>query len=380
MKTILLRAMTKMKYWLTGLVVVGFLFAGMRVLALNKGRLTSGGDASTFYLRTYELWYYGPYRMRQGEKVAPLRTRNLSDMIAVQKHQPYHEVIRAQGFQSVDLSRAGSGHFEIAVRYKENTGYFLLDSGAGNNIMFRSFAESCGIKGQPTPTSMGMMNITELKGAKTSEDFPVVFSQVFLLQPDQDRLPKPDEAIAIRWQSVGIIGAGFLREYRAILDYGSDTLFLSVKKSDEASARLKKELLLLGYHPVRLQWRKNAGFWNIPVNFGTNTVEFTVDSGSSITSVDSELANRLHIEVLNGATQPMTGVDYSAGAKTGRSQLCSLMVDGFQTDFGGVWVTSKGKHNGPDDAILGNDLLALYSAVLDFGGETLYLKPHSAKK
>jgi predicted aspartyl protease len=368
-----------MKYWLTGFVFFVFLIAGMTLWSLSEGRSTSGVEDSTFYLRTYELWYYGPYRMRQGEKVAPLRTRNPSDMIIVRKHQTYLEAIRAQGFQSVDLSRAGSGHFEIAVRYKASTGYFLIDSGAGNNIIFRSFSELCGIKGRLTPTSIGMMNITELKGARTSEDFPVAFSQVFLIRPDQDRLPKPDEAIAIRWESVGIIGAGFLREYRAILDYGSDTLFLSVRKSDEPSARLKKELLLLGYHPIRLQWRKNLGFWNVPVNIGTNTVEFTVDTGSSTTSVDSELANRLHIEVRDGATQPMTGVDHRAGAKAGRSQLCSLTVDGVQADFGGVWVTSKGNHNGSDDAILGNDLLALYSAVLDFGAETLYLKPPSAK-
>jgi hypothetical protein len=51
-----------------------------------------------------------------------------------------------------------------------------------------------------------------------------------------------------------------------------------------------------------------------------------------------------------------------------------LEMDGFTAHLrNGIWITDPGVNN-PPGALIGNDLLALYGAVLDCGEEILYLR------
>lgn len=348
--------------------LAAFLFLGWTLIC--------GADESCFYLRSKELYYSGPYPLRQGVEVAPVRSRSQQhDLIVINKDQPYHNLLRQEGYKRIDLHRTGAGFFELSMRYQGHLGHFMVDSGAGNQMIYQPFAQLCDMEVHLTETRIGPLPFVTVRDMESENKVPIRFVEDFWVRPPREPSLQPDEVSPNRWESFGIIGSSFLKRNKAILDYNSESLFIMPEKSSaEGVVLFKNKMAALGYHSIPLRWQNTSGHWMVTGFVGTNSADFVVDSGSTTTSADRPIAADLGLDA-EGSRLRCLGEVQDADADVFRSNMHDLTVNGVPVHLrNSIWITTAGAHN-QAGAEMGNDLLALHGAVLDFGEDVLYLKP-----
>jgi len=85
------------------------------------------------------------------------------------------------GYRRIDLRRTGSSFFELSVRCRDRFGYFLVDSGSGNEMLYQTFADACGQEHHTiTDTTLGAVRLEPRKGRAFPQ--PLVLVLVVVLE------------------------------------------------------------------------------------------------------------------------------------------------------------------------------------------------------
>ena len=202
----------------------------------------------------------------------------------------------------------------------------------------------------------------------------------FIVRPD--RLA-PSNYVSVtdpdRWLSFGIIGSGFLRRHRAVMDYASEYLFLDLapERRPHETGVSRKAMQQEGYTAIPMQWDDKTRQWTLSGKLNDAPLTFQLDTGTNVTCVDRPLASKISFSDRETETG-LTGEAHQKGAKAGRVRVTELRLGDFLTQVTHVYLTPVGGHNSPG-CLIGADTLVMHRAVLDFGENMLYLRCASVK-
>ena len=174
----------------------------------------------------------------------------------------------------------------------------------------------------------------------------------------------------------GLIGADTLLDYASVLDYGHQQL--SFKVDSSIPSQLASVMARSGF--TRIPMAVEQGHFTVPCLIEGRTYRMVVDTGSFITLVDRAfmrrqgvvgVRTRLSGENISGHTHPVTATrfrQFAVGAFTFPPVPVGI------TDLSEAW-SSKVPDNRPAlVGLLGGELLAERSAVIDIGAMALYLR------
>ncbi|MBU4200993.1 MAG: aspartyl protease family protein [Verrucomicrobia bacterium] len=325
----------------------------------------------TIFLRSNLNWYFGPYKLKQAQAILG-RDKHLTTIVQKQ-NSPLEALLTQSGYKKTRLCLTGSGLYEMPVRCGDRDAYFLVDSGAGNYLIFQSLIDSWNLATTKTSTSIGEMTLVSLHnfgfGVDPTERALVIPNKHTKFRPnDPDLLPD-------RWEAFGIIGSPFIKTTKAIMDCSSGSLFLhDPDKSLADRIGLDSLMKTNGYQSIEMRWNDERKKWFLPISMDGNKWDGCVDTGSSVTCIDAALAGKLGTEI-PGTSSPLRGATHDdAKDRTWRVSIREFKLGAFTTCFPYINViSSPGGHNKPG-VELGNDILLTHCAVIDFGRNKLYLK------
>jgi Aspartyl protease len=180
----------------------------------------------------------------------------------------------------------------------------------------------------------------------------------------------------------GLLGAPFLKDKAAVIDYGSVQLFLQDGAHQPVPAAAAERASLLrnaGYVELPLTLRAN-GMPDVIADLNGEPALFLVDSGAQLTTLDQALADRLKL-----AQQDTPG---KANRFLDGSEVPLRFASVERLDLGGIsaplgkavlmpmaksneWRQVKGYP--PWAGLLGAELLQYFGAVIDFDASKLFL-------
>ena len=183
-----------------------------------------------------------------------------------------------------------------------------------------------------------------------------------------------------------VLGLDFLRRNFAVLDCGSRRLFTrQVALSDEAQRDLDDTLRRAGFREIGLQLKTPPAL-TLAARVNGEPVEMLLDSGAVWSCVDERQCARLKLKPM-----PSTARITGAGA-TGRRSVAVADVKSLRLgevdlkdnmlalfDLADWGFAAPGKALSEVQGILGGDLLAATSAVIDCQRLKLWLKPTARK-
>ncbi len=139
------------------------------------------------------------------------------------------EFIEAQGFYRVPLKRLATGHYLFSAKINGVPGDFILDTGASTScigftdsahfllISEESIIKAAGAGAINMETMLSRRNVFSIKNWEIKNMDFVLFD-----------LSHVNEALSqVHEEPVhGIIGADFLKQHRAVIDYGRNCFYL----------------------------------------------------------------------------------------------------------------------------------------------------------
>jgi len=133
------------------------------------------------------------------------------------------------GFRQVPLTRTGVGHFQTAGQLNGRPVAVLIDTGAASTVLSLELAQELGLTLQKAPHQGGGAGAARLDVYFA----PDAVLQLGALRPRSQALMAVDlthanQALALKGQSPVdvILGADVFDAHAAVIDYGSNSLFL----------------------------------------------------------------------------------------------------------------------------------------------------------
>jgi len=316
-----------------------------------------------FYVRTSGNWYLGPFSSDDTAIIKVMRQPLLADL-------------EARGYEAVGLTRTGSGLFEIPFAIQGHKGSFLLDSGAGNYLIYESLVKACGLEAIEANSNIGKVSWVFPKNVAVGDRQLDGFSEPFRLRPSGGE-PRRTSPLLVpdSWVSCGIVGAHFLRKYHAVLDFASETVFLKYEEGSNNTTfqSFENTMKRFGYSAITMTYNADRFAWTVPGSVDGKALTFTLDTGANTTGLDLPLAEDKGFTMSDQTSTPMQGEMVKANARVSRLRVSNLKVGSFATLLDRICVYSSGwGHHGPA-ASIGTDLLARHAAIIDFGNDKLYL-------
>ncbi len=135
----------------------------------------------------------------------------------------------AAGFRRLPLTRTGVGHFQMAGHLNERPVAILIDTGAAGTVINLELAQELGLARekaahQGAGAGAARLDIYYAPGA----DLRLGDFRPRLRQPMAIDLTHANQALALKGQSAVdvVLGADVFDAHSAVIDYGSNALFL----------------------------------------------------------------------------------------------------------------------------------------------------------
>lgn len=137
--------------------------------------------------------------------------------------------LESQGFYRIPLKRLATGHYLFSAKINSVSGNFILDTGASNScigftesshfllISEESIIKAAGAGAVNMETMLSRKNEFNIQGWSLKNMDFVLFD---LSHVNEALLQANEDAIH------GIIGADFLKERRAVIDYGRNCFYV----------------------------------------------------------------------------------------------------------------------------------------------------------
>ena len=143
-------------------------------------------------------------------------------------------LLKHQGYTRLKLSKNAVGHFMTKIVYKKQELNAIIDSGASNTVFEKAWTEAQGYKIKLIETQGGGVGSSEVDiySAQNKSKFAIGSSKIrpkLLYSMDFTHINT-----ALKTNNIDeiqcIIGADYLNEYHAIIDYKKEQLFLRKRK------------------------------------------------------------------------------------------------------------------------------------------------------
>ncbi len=286
------------------------------------------------------------------------------------------------GFRGIHLLRGSQNHLLIFTKVNGSFAMFGVDTGApitafnsesGELFKVRAvppgapIPSSIRIGGQPVP--IGLVDDLQAGDVKLGIR-PVAL--VNLSHINEAKLYVNGRRRVME----GLIGADTLLDYSCVLDYARQQL--SFKMESTGASHLASSMARSGY--TRVPMAIEQGHFTVPCLLEGHPYRMVVDTGSFITLVDRAFMRRQGVfgartrlsgENINGHTHPVTATrfrQFVVGAFTFPSVPVGI------TDLSEAWNSKVIDNRPPLVGLLGGELLAERSAVIDIGAMALYLR------
>ncbi|HLJ94263.1 MAG TPA: aspartyl protease family protein [Gemmataceae bacterium] len=296
---------------------------------------------------------------------------------------PLAAVLKQQQYVEVPLGRAKNGYLYVTGQAQGQPLLLYLDSGNTDNQLDDAVAVRFKL-----PRRRAEVGIIV---AKETAPPDLVVLEALSLSGLQARIEASvsslDSANRIRKANGeppydGILGAPFLKEKAAVIDYGSVQLFLQDGAHQPVPGAAAERASLLrnsGYVELPLTLRA-SGLPDVTADLNGEPALFVVDTGAQLTSLDQMLADRLKLPQQDVPGQTMGLLD--------GSQIPLRFASVERLDLGGVSIAigtaglmpmaklnawRKEQGYPPWAGLLGAEVLHSLGAVIDFEGSKLFL-------
>ena len=146
--------------------------------------------------------------------------------------QTRHSFLKCEDYASIGLKKTTTNHYQIVASVNNIKGLFILDTGASNTCVdlcqiekFNLISENSEIKASSATdlmeeTKISKNNFLQIGKWVNKSSSLVLFNLNHINKALSDReVPNVD----------GIIGADTLKNAKAVIDYGSNKLYLKIK-------------------------------------------------------------------------------------------------------------------------------------------------------
>jgi hypothetical protein len=180
------------------------------------------------------------------------------------------------------------------------------------------------------------------------------------------------------FETNGVLGANFLVQHGASLNFQSQRLLFAVGSASSGSNRTGFERGGFTYVPVQVT---EPGRIEVIGSVGSNIYSFLIDSGSGGTVLQLAIKVRNRIPVWSNGAVYFGLEQGNIPAVSGQLpsfKLGTQDVSGKTVQFANLPNLKTGFSH-PFGGIIGADLLWAHQAILDIGGRALFLKPSREK-
>jgi predicted aspartyl protease len=276
----------------------------------------------------------------------------------------------ATSHASVPLELTGSHHLAVEVGSPAGPLRFFVDTGASVSVLSEELAEVLEVSAGPS-------------GLVLIEGLSVGAVAIPSLQATLLDLTGANAALVAQGEAPmdGILGADFLSDRAALIDYTMPALhLLEGELPSGLGPALRGHLLDHGYEAVALDPDLISFLWMDATLDGEGPLGALLDTGATATAVELTAAEALDLELVQGAggaatvggaldTYVTTVPQFGLGAlELGSRELLVLDLGQINAQLGSVGL-------GPIEVLVGGDLLSERAAVVDYVGERLFLLP-----
>ena len=243
---------------------------------------------------------------------------------------------------------------------------FILDTGAGTSLLSTGLAKELNVK-----------IIGSKDGQSAGGKVSVSLAKVDSLAVGETRLDDIDIGVVDLGHIANTIGAkidgdlgyNFLKHFRVTIDYSTCELRLEDPKRIESFARAAQTET-----PIRLaNPAKPLILVDVYAN-GRGPFQFAIDTGTSTTAINPELARQLDVKTSPAGAGTTGGapVDFTAGLLQS-FQLGGAKVDSMAVVVADFFEMLSSAIGVKLDGIVGYNFLRNYKVVIDYPGKTLTL-------
>ena len=180
--------------------------------------------------------------------------------------------------------------------------------------------------------------------------------------------------------SGGVLGLGLLSQYGAVINYINGQIFFSVHGGALPVQRQNYERM--GYTYVPLEVRNNRRL-EVIGTIGGSEYSFVIDTGAAHTVLFDEIRVKQHVPAFQSSARMGGGFHNfkNQGLWVGRLpgfRLGNQDVSDTSVGFGQMYAPEQGLSH-PFAGLIGPDILAEHSAILDIGHRALYLKQNGKR-
>jgi len=303
--------------------------------------------------------------------------------LAHARHDPASlQAILGPDYRSIHLLRGSQNHLLVLSHLNGVFALLGVDTGApvtainaGSQKLFKVESVPANRLGLPSSIRMGGEPI----GIGIINDFEAGGMKLGLRPVALVNLSRINEAKLYlngrRKPMDGLIGADLLLDRGGVLDYRTQELFIRTGK--DALNYLADKLPDAGFSRIPMEF--DQGHFTVPCTIEGRPYRLVVDTGAFITLIDrgimfrqgiTGVRTRLTGQTINGRSSPV----FDARLKEfiiGNIRLPPLDVG--VTDLSEAWTRRGGDERAPVAGLLGGEILAESSAIIDLENLSLYL-------
>ena len=176
----------------------------------------------------------------------------------------------------------------------------------------------------------------------------------------------------------GLMGENFLRRYQAIVDCRRQLLYLSLHPVKTAGL----EHILCPNGWTRVPMTEAGADFSVPCQINGHALRLIVDTGAFCTMLDQAWLDGAHVRSddlplrssVIGNTPEAVGMAKLDRLQIGDFTAANVQVAANADLRAAVGSDHEDSARGPIVGVLGSDTLALNAAIIDIGGQALYLK------
>lgn len=301
--------------------------------------------------------------------------------------------LAGQGLVAVKLERRFGNHLLVPVSINQKHSALMIDTGAPVTLIDRNSAGTFGLAVEKTGATVGgafgsrweKYGVSKVKaiamGNCTLTNVPVALSDESRMN-DGLRFTETGTNIPTvsRFQSAnGLLGLREMRKFGMIIDCTRQLLYVNPNGSSESvSQKLAGFLATRGFTRVPMRLNSTSHF-DVAGALNGQPTRFIIDTGSGTTLVDKGVAVRAGI----GISSTILSAESGSGGyqRVGSGGVKELTVGTFSIPKADVSVANMSRevlHSGStaesNAGLLGAEYLAFNFAVIDVGGNALYLR------
>jgi len=302
--------------------------------------------------------------------------------------------LATQGLAGAKLERRYGNHLLVPVSINNRRGALMIDTGSPNTLIDRNSVNTFGLTVEKTDSSVGGLfgraweryGTSKVKSISMGNcmvtNVPVAIVDLSGMNPERSAASTGSHIFDSKAMAHlnGVLGTREMVKFGMIIDCTRQMLYINPNGASSAvSQSLATFLGGRGFTRVPMRLNTN-GHFDVEGALNGHTTRFLVDSGSTTTLIDTQVA------VKSG-----TGVTALAGYGAGgagnlvegvnRASVKELAIGNFKLANAEVTVAHVSrdillsKSAAESNAgVLGQDYLATNFAVIDMGGRALYLR------